>query len=258
MSKSGHERKIRGKINAGLNADIRIVTDWGRVDNLETSKDPSSLSQGFKCHRGSVEAHFFFRRENKPGFIEKMVHITKKYINDDMCYLWLYNLKAHDFREYIIDSTGTIYNNSGKIINLPFFTAKEWRWIALSLIDYLKRHETDMVDMGHVSPTNKRYVKGMEPVLRSPARIMPTASAQHSLVRQMQTNRDNSNKSVIEDVLHNESYWVHHSRKEEPHNHFDNPMIIRKPLPADLSKESREKADSTIKSVLEERKAAAV
>ena len=81
MSALKHDQRIRKWLKENCHSIIHIVEDYGRVDTSETSKDYCSLSQGFKCHKGTVEALIFFERDNECGFIEKKLHITKKFVN---------------------------------------------------------------------------------------------------------------------------------------------------------------------------------
>ena len=39
-----HNQKIRRALRSGKNSDLRIVTDFGRVDTVETSKDPHHMA----------------------------------------------------------------------------------------------------------------------------------------------------------------------------------------------------------------------
>lgn len=229
MSANNHDRKIRQKIRNDQNFNIRIVTDYGRLDTLETNRDIFTQSKGFKCHKGGIEAHFFFERPNRPcGFVEKKFHITKKYINAKMCYFWTYSLRAHDFREYIIDNEGVTYNAAtSEIVVLPYFTQEEWVIVAQELIKFLAENKETMDDQGH-APLARKKIEACGPQMRKTGKYIPNARATHSLVQQMRTNYDGSSKSVFEDVTHAESYWTTMSRKQEPHTAHENPMFPQK------------------------------
>lgn len=213
---SMHDRKIRQLLRSGQVGDVKQISEWGTIDISECMHDKFSRTDGFKCHYGNFQIRFYFPRNNKRGFVEKVFHITKPYINDKMCVVWMYNKRVHDFREYYLDSDGLVYNaNTSELVLLPFFNDKEWEFIARAIIKELREHKDSFFDAGHICPTSIRYTRSMRPNLRGNAPIQNTSLAQVSLVRQMQSNSDNSTHSVYAPVTHDESYWLHHSRKEQ-------------------------------------------
>ena len=187
MSALKHDQRIRKWLKENCHSIIHIVEDYGRVDTSETSKDYCSLSQGFKCHKGTVEALIFFERDNECGFIEKKLHITKKFVNPNFCYAWIYNPSVHNFREYKFCKDGKIYKKDGKAEHLSFLTTDEWKIVCESLIDFLQYHQDEFKDCGHVSPYAERYLQGVLPQAAS-INYSSTQQATYSLIKQRREN----------------------------------------------------------------------
>lgn len=222
-----HNQKIRRALRSGLNSNLRIVSDFGRVDTVETSKDPLTRAPyGFKCHKGNIEAHFFFERANHIGFVEKKLHLIN-YIGTDCAVVWLYNLKAHDFKKYLLFISGNLYREyDGKEVVLPYFTKKEWQYVAITLLDYINSVSDKLKDMGH-APLSKKNLLKVVPKMRTMSPVQDTSAARFSALRQHQANSENNTGSVSESVTYDDAYWVHHSKQETPHGAKPDPFTVK-------------------------------